>query len=46
MNGNFAGVGDAPTAEHYEHGVQVVDEEKQYKSVESASLFAFSLDLA
>lgn len=31
MNGHFAAVGDAPTAQQYEHGVQVIDEEKQYK---------------
>lgn len=33
MNGHFAAVGDAPSAQHYEHGVQVIDEDKQYKSV-------------
>ena len=36
MNGHFAAVGDAPTAQQYEHGIQVVDEDKQYKSVPSA----------
>lgn len=33
MNGHFAAVGDAPSAQQYEHGVQVIDEDKQYKSV-------------
>ncbi|CAN8103948.1 unnamed protein product [Discula destructiva] len=33
MNGQFAAVGDEPNAEQYEHGVQVIDEEKQYNSV-------------
>lgn len=33
MNGHFAGVGDAPNAEQYGHGVQVIGEEKQYKLV-------------
>lgn len=31
MNGHFAAVGDAPGgAEHYEHGIQVIDEDKQF----------------
>ncbi|KAK0122266.1 Dynamin-like GTPase that mediates homotypic ER fusion [Cadophora gregata] len=30
MNGHFAGVGDAPTKEQYEHGIQVIDEEKEF----------------
>lgn len=33
MNGHFAAVGDTPSAEQYGHGVQVIDEDKQYKSV-------------
>lgn len=33
MNGHFSAVGDAPAAQQYEHGVQVIDEDKQYKSV-------------
>lgn len=32
MNGHFAAVGDAPTAHQYEHGIQVVDEDKQYNT--------------
>ena len=31
MNGHFASVGDAPTKEQYEHGIQVIDEEKEFK---------------
>lgn len=31
MNGNFASVGDAPTKEQYEHGIQVIDEQKEFK---------------
>ena len=31
MNGHFASVGDAPTKERYEHGIQVIDEEKEFK---------------
>jgi hypothetical protein len=31
MNGHFAGVGDAPTNEQYEHGIQVIDDEKEFK---------------
>jgi hypothetical protein len=33
MNGHFAGVGDAPTKEQYEHGIQVIDEDKEFKYV-------------
>jgi hypothetical protein len=33
MNGHFAGVGDAPTKEQYEHGIQVIDDEKEFKCV-------------
>ena len=35
MNGNahFASVGDAPNAAKYEHGVQVIDEDKQFRFV-------------
>jgi hypothetical protein len=31
MNGHFAAVGDAPTKAQYEHGIQVIDEEKEFK---------------
>jgi hypothetical protein len=31
MNGHFAAVGDAPTEQRYEHGIQVIDEEKEFK---------------
>jgi hypothetical protein len=31
MNGHFAAVGDASTKQHYEHGIQVVDEDKEFK---------------
>jgi len=31
MNGHFASVGEAPTEEHYELGIQVIDEEKEFK---------------
>lgn len=31
MNGHFAAVGEVPTAESYEHGVQVIDEDKEFK---------------
>ena len=31
MNGHFAAVGDAPTKEQFEHGIQVIDEEKTFK---------------
>ena len=31
MNGHFAAVGDAPQSQQYEHGIQVIDEEKEFK---------------
>lgn len=31
VNGHFAAVGDASTREQYEHGVQVIDQDKQFK---------------
>lgn len=31
MNGHFAAVGEQPTDGNYEHGVQVIDEEKEFK---------------
>ncbi|KAK7746841.1 Dynamin-like GTPase that mediates homotypic ER fusion [Cytospora paraplurivora] len=32
MNGHFAAIGDESTAQQYEHGIQVVDEDKQYNT--------------
>ncbi|KXJ96866.1 RHD3/Sey1 [Microdochium bolleyi] len=32
MNGHFAAVGDTPTAAQYGHGVQVIDEDKEFNS--------------
>ncbi|KAI0455984.1 RHD3/Sey1 [Xylaria acuta] len=40
MNGHFAAVGDAPTKAQYEHGVQVVDEDKEFNSNLSSYLVA------
>jgi hypothetical protein len=31
MNGHFASVGDASTKQQYDHGIQVIDEEKEFK---------------
>jgi protein SEY1 len=31
MNGHFASVGNGATAQEFEHGVQVIDEEKEFK---------------
>ena len=31
MNGHFASVGEKSSAEQYEHGVQVIDENKEFK---------------
>ncbi|KAI0402139.1 RHD3/Sey1 [Xylaria palmicola] len=40
MNGHFAAVGDAPTQARYEHGVQVIDEDKEFNSNLSSYLSA------
>ncbi|KAI0479035.1 RHD3/Sey1 [Xylariaceae sp. FL0804] len=32
MNGHFASVGDAPAAAEYEHGIQVIDGDKEFNS--------------
>jgi hypothetical protein len=45
MNGHFASVGgDAQTDDHYEHGIQVIDEEKEFKCVERDESMAFFAD--
>jgi protein SEY1 len=31
MNGHFASVGDAPTKQQFEQGIQVIDEDKEFK---------------
>jgi hypothetical protein len=33
VNGHFAGVGEEPTTEQYEHGIQVIDEDQNFKCV-------------
>lgn len=33
MNGHFSAVGDQPSDGKYEHGVQVIDEDKEFKYV-------------
>ncbi|OQN98688.1 Protein SEY1 [Cryoendolithus antarcticus] len=30
MNGHFGAVGEKPTAEHFEHGIQIIDQEKVF----------------
>lgn len=30
MNGNFVAVGETPTAQQFEHGIQVIDEDKEF----------------
>lgn len=32
MNGKFAAVGSEPTAQHFEHGIQVIDEDKLFNA--------------
>jgi hypothetical protein len=31
MNGHFAAVGNGSAAQNYEHGIQVIDEDKAFK---------------
>jgi hypothetical protein len=31
MNGHFASVGEAGTREQYEHGIQIINEDKLFK---------------
>lgn len=31
VNGHFATVGGAPSKEQYEHGIQVINEDKEFK---------------
>lgn len=33
MNGHFSAVGDQPANGNYDHGCQVIDEEKEFKYV-------------
>lgn len=33
MNGHFSSVGDEPSKAHYEHGIQVIDGDKEFKYV-------------
>ena len=37
MNGHFAAIGQGPSAQRYNHGIQVVDEEKEFKFVLASS---------
>lgn len=31
VNGHFANVGEKPTKEHFEHGIQVINEDQEFK---------------
>ena len=33
VNGHFANVGEKPTKEHFEHGIQVINENQEFKYV-------------
>jgi hypothetical protein len=43
MNGHMARVGDQPTAGSFGHGVQVIDEDKEFKYVNRAPTLRPSL---
>ncbi len=36
-NAHFAGVGETPTKEQYEHGIQVINEDQEFKYYPSLS---------
>ncbi|KAI1381557.1 root hair defective 3 GTP-binding protein [Hypoxylon crocopeplum] len=40
MNGHFSAIGDAPTKAQYEHGIQVIDEDKEFNENINAYLQA------
>ncbi|KAI0850214.1 root hair defective 3 GTP-binding protein [Daldinia vernicosa] len=40
MNGHFSSVGEKPTQAHYEHGIQVIDEDKEFNENINAYLHA------
>ncbi|KAI1655754.1 root hair defective 3 GTP-binding protein [Daldinia decipiens] len=40
MNGHFSSVGEKPTKAHYEHGIQVIDEDKEFNENINAYLRA------
>jgi hypothetical protein len=40
MNGHFSAVGETPGAGSYEHGVQVIDEDKEFKYVYNTALLS------
>lgn len=42
MNGHFSAVGEAPSSDHFDHGIQVIDEDKEYKSVNKAPRITMS----
>ena len=33
VNGHFANVGEKPTKEQYEHGIQVINEDQEFKYI-------------
>lgn len=33
MNGHFANIGEKPTQEQYDHGIQIIDEDQEFKYV-------------
>lgn len=43
VNGHFANVGEKPTKEQYEHGIQVINEDQEFKLVWQAIVFSVSL---
>lgn len=43
MNGHFAAVGDEPTVTSFEHGIQVIDEDKSFTCVSHRSLLHLTI---
>jgi hypothetical protein len=41
MNGHFSAVGEVPADGNYSHGVQVIDEDKEFKCVSRLKASSF-----
>lgn len=41
MNNHFAAVGEEPKPEEFDHGIQVIDEDKSFSCVSPGSCYAY-----
>lgn len=42
VNGHFANMGEKPTKEQYEHGIQVINEDQEFKLVSLVIIISIS----